>query len=271
MMNNINKKINVSSFFDSFAEKRSHWISKNKGFHDEDIRMLREIIPKGKRVLELGCGNGHVLASLKPLEGVGVDISSKMISEAKKKYPKYNFKYGDIQDIEKIIKNKYFDFILISDTIGYLNNVQDVLLKIHSYCTPQTRLIVSYFSPFWSPILSVATYLKCKMPDFKPPLFSTSDIRNFLKISKFETVRVEKKILIPVKIFGLERLVNRFFAVLPIISHLCLRQYLVSRSLAVHQQSLPKSASIIIPVKNESGNIKNAINSIPKFTKNIEM
>lgn len=270
MKNNI-KKNTIATFFDSLANKRSYWISKNTGFHSEDIKMLKEIIPKGKRVLELGCGNGHVLDSLQPSVGVGIDISTKMILEAKKKYVKYDFKDGDIHGLENIIKDQHFDFILISDTIGYLNNVQDVLSKIHSYCTPQTRLIVSYFSPFWSPILSMATYFKCKMPDLDPPLFSTSDITNFLNISNFETVRIEKKILLPIKFFGLERLINRFIAVLPLVSHLCLRQYLVSRSLKVHKQSLPQSASIIIPVKNESGNIKNAIKNIPKFSKNIEI
>ena len=192
MKNNI-KKNTIATFFDSLANKRSYWISKNTGFHSEDIKMLKEIIPKGKRVLELGCGNGHVLDSLQPSVGVGIDISTKMILEAKKKYVKYDFKDGDIHGLENIIKDQHFDFILISDTIGYLNNVQDVLSKIHSYCTPQTRLIVSYFSPFWSPILSMATYFKCKMPDLDPPLFSTSDITNFLNISNFETVRIEKK------------------------------------------------------------------------------
>ena len=65
---------------------------------------------------------------------------------------------------------------------------------MHSHCSEETRIIISYFSPLWQPVLSLATFLKLKMPDLKPPLFGLSDLKNFLEISNFQTIKVEKKL-----------------------------------------------------------------------------
>ena len=83
----------------------------------------------------------------------------------------------------------------------------------------------------WSPIFSLATMFKFKMPEVKTQLLNLNDIKNFLKISNFDVVRLEKKILSPIKFFGIGRFLNRYFAILPIFSFFCLRQYVVARSL----------------------------------------
>lgn len=78
-------------------------------------------IPEGSRVLELGCGTGHLLAGLTPSYGVGVDLSAGMISQAQKAYPHLSFICDDIEDPSFISSlSGPFDFILIVDTIGAL-------------------------------------------------------------------------------------------------------------------------------------------------------
>ena len=58
---------------------------------------------------------------------------------------------------------------------------------------------------------------------------------------------------------------------MPLISNLCLRNYVVARSLKVITKSLPTSASVIIPCRNEKGNIRNALERLPLFTKDLEI
>ena len=38
---------------------------------------MDKIIPEKSNILELGCGNGHLLSSLKPNYGLGIDFSKK--------------------------------------------------------------------------------------------------------------------------------------------------------------------------------------------------
>ena len=105
------------------------------------------------------------------------------------------------------------------------------------------------------------------MPNLNPPLFASSDLKNFLEISDYQTIKVEKKILFPLSFFGLGRLINRFIANLPLINHLCLRQYLISRSTKFVKDNRYNSVSIIIPCKNEFGNIKTGLRRIEAFVK----
>ena len=93
------------------------------------------------------------------------------------------------------------NYIILSDTIGYIEDIQTTLESLHEFCNKETRIIISYYSPLWSPIFSLATFLKFKMPEIKTQLLNLQDIKSFLKISNFDVVRVEKKILSPVKNF----------------------------------------------------------------------
>ena len=266
----IRKKI-IKDFFNSPEMNRDKWLRKGRTFHAEDLKFLKEIIPEKSNILELGCGNGQLLASLKPNYGLGVDFSKKLVKEAKKKYHKLNFIEADIEKLSKTIGNETkFDFVIICDTIGYLEDITDTLDSLHCFFNEDTRLIVSYYSPFWAPFLNLATLLKLKMVNINSTLLGTSDIFNFLDNSHYQTVRIDRKILMPFSFFGIERLVNRYIAPLPLFSNLCLRHYNISRSLKAIN-SKKKSASVIIPCKNERGNIVSAIKRLPRFTDNIEV
>ncbi len=266
------RKKNIKNFFNSPKMNRQKWLKKGKTFHAEDIRFLKEIIPEKSNILELGCGNGHLLSSLKPNYGLGIDFSRKLIKEAKEKYSELNFIEADIEKLSVNLNSKIkLDFVIICDTVGYLEDITETLNNLHNFFNEDTRLIVSYYSPLWAPLLNLATLFKLKMSNINSTLLGTSDIFNFLESSKFQTVRIDRKILIPFGLFGLERLINRYIAALPIFSSFCLRHYNISRSLKVIDKTKKKSASVIIPCKNERGNISNAIQRLPKFTDKIEV
>src|ERR1044072_9099796 len=130
---------------DASAPARRQWLARSTFFHHEDLLYLKFLIPEGARVLELGCGTGHVLAGLKPSFGVGVDFSEAMIAEARKANPDLTFFVGDIEDASFLrTLPGPFDFILIVDTIGVLDDCQATLNNLHALCTRDTRLVVTY-------------------------------------------------------------------------------------------------------------------------------
>ncbi len=267
-----NNKELIKDHFDELANKRSSWIKKAKGFYSEDIKSMKEYIPAGSKVLEIGCGNGYLLASLEVEVGVGIDISRGMIAEAKSKYEHLEFIEADIENSE-VLKNlnQVFDFIVISDTIGYLNDIENTFNDLHKVCNSDTRVIVAYYSAFWEPLLNITAKLKLKMPELPKLLLNEDDISTLLNSSGFETVKKQKKILCPFSLFGLGRFINRYLSCLPIFSYFCIRNYVVSRSLKAAKLDLPKTASVIIPCRNEKGNIRNALDRLPLFTNDIEI
>src|SRR5581483_2779269 len=129
--NNINleqfsspRKRNLHQNFESKGEELENWRKFNAAYYDEDRRYMQFLIPPGKRVLELGCGRGDLLASLKPAHGVGVDFSNAQIARARATHPELHFIIGDVENPETLAKVEGpFDYIVIADTIGMFEDI----------------------------------------------------------------------------------------------------------------------------------------------------
>jgi SAM-dependent methyltransferase len=265
------RKQAVRRWREKFAPDRTRWLERAAFFHREDLLYLKFLIPEGARVLELGCGNGHLLAALKPSFGVGVDFSGLMIAEACKAHPQLSFLVGDVED-ENFIKSLPgpFDVILIADTLGELDDCQCLFDSLHDLCTRDTRIIVVYFSHLWFPALKVAELLGRRMPQPPQNVLAPADIRALAALADFETVKTEVRMLMPVRLLGLGRLVNRFVAPFPLIRNACLRHYSICRSLRRADDGIT-SATVVVPARNERGNIEAVVQRIPRFIDDLEI
>lgn len=265
------RKAAILAHSEQYAASRPEWRQKASFFHREDERYLRFLIPEGVRVLEIGCGTGDTLAALKPSYGVGVDFSPSMIEQAKRLHPELEFHVGDAEEPETINALKGpFDFILVQDTIGSLDDCQAFLAGLHPLCTRHTRIVIGYFSHLWQPVLRLAEALGRRMPYPEQNVLSPDDVAALAVLADMNPVKSERRLLIPVSLFGIGRLVNRFISVLPVIRQLSLRHYVVCRSLRVADDEL-KSATVVIPARNERGNIEPAVQRLPQFCDDIEI
>jgi len=265
------RKQKIRALFDGLAGEREKWLARNAFFHEDDRNYMRFLIPEGLRVLELGCGTGSVLHALHPSRGVGVDFSGPAIDLARAAHPELEFVVGDIEDpatLEKL--GGPFDVIVLSDTVGYLEDCQALLASLHMLCVPETRLVISYYSPLWEPVLWLAERFGAKMP--QPPLnwITSDDFSGLLDLAGFEVIKREWRQLLPKRLFGLGRLINRFLGTLPVFRRLSLRTYIVARPRR-RRVSAPLSATVLVPCRNERGNIENAVLRTPRFCEDLEI
>jgi glycosyltransferase involved in cell wall biosynthesis len=108
------------------------------------------------------------------------------------------------------------------------------------------------------------------MPQVEENWLSTANVDNLLNLSDFEIVKREWRQLVPKRLLGLGALINRYVATLPVIRHFCLRNYIVARALPKGpKQNL--SVSVIIPCRNERGNIEAAVERLPRFAEDMEI
>jgi SAM-dependent methyltransferase len=265
------RKEAVRRLADASAPERGKWLARAAFFHAEDLLYLRFLIGEGARVLELGCGTGDLLAGLRPSFGVGVDFSEGMIAQACKAYPDLTFLAGDIEDAAFMRELPGpFDAIVVVDTLGSLDDCQAMFEHLHQLCTSQTRVYIGYFSHLWYPALKTAEAVGLKMPQPPQNVLSPADVSALVELADFEAVKAERRLLLPVRLWGLGRLLNRFLAPLPLVQLLCLRHYTVARSLR-RRASEPASASVVIPARNERGNIELAVQRIPRFVEDLEI
>ncbi len=252
------------------AQSREAFRRRASFFHAEDLRYLRFLIPEGLRVLEIGCGTGDVLAGLKPSQGLGIDFSPAMVAEARRQYPDFDFRVGDIEDPAFAASLPGpFDVILIVDTIGSLDDCQAVLESLHAHCSRATRLVVVYYSHLWHPLLKLAEAIGWRARQPPQNVMSSGDIQALAALSDFDAIKSESRLMSPLRLLGLGRLINRFVSTLPVIRRLSFRHYSVFRSLRAHDTVT--SATVVIPARNERGNIEPAVQRMPDFCDDIEI
>lgn len=222
------RKANILDHANRFAISRADWRKKAAFFHREDERYLRFLIPPGSRVLEIGCGIGDTLAVLKPSYGVGIEFSPAQIDVARQRHPDLLFVEGDAENAATLSRIEGpFDFILVLDTIGSVDDCQQFLSQLHLLCMRETRLVIGYFSHLWYPALKIAELLRWRMPQPDQNVLSPADLCNLARLADFDPVKTEQRVLLPVFIFGVGRFLNKFVSVLPGIRALSLRHYLV--------------------------------------------
>lgn len=254
------------------AETREKWRARNKAYYDDDVAYMRFLIPEGARILDLGCGTGTPLADLNPSRGVGIDFSEAMVAEARRRYPHLEFYVADVEDLTELehLIGGPFDYIVMSDTLGFLDDCQTTLEKLHVFCDHETRIVVAYYSQLWEPVLRFGEIVGLKMPQPEVNFLSAKDIQNILHLSGFEPIKVEWRQLVPRRWLGLGTTINRYLGTCPLIRKLCLRHYVVARSLQAENPSAP-SATVVIPCRNEKGNIESVVSRLPRFCNDMEV
>ena len=170
----------------------------NAAYRADDLKFTRFLIPPGKRVLELGCGRGDLLAALQPSYGVGVDFSPRTIAKATALHPDLNFILGDVEDPATLAAVEGpFDYVIIADTIGMFEDIDGTLRLVHELCAPSTRVIISYYSHLWEPVLKLAETLGLKSRQSQINYVATVDFLNLMDLADFEVIREERRQLIP--------------------------------------------------------------------------
>ena len=251
----------LRKYFDLLAPKRDLWRRRNFYYHKTLTNLCQFLIPNNSNVLEIGCGTGELLKSVNPIHGKGVDISPRMIEIASKKYPDISWLVSNTEDASNLEES--FDYILMSDLVGYLEDIETSFREIRKVCRSNTRLIITYSNYLWEPLLKLAEFLHLKADQPIQNWISPQDLENILILSDFDIVKRGSKMIVPVYIPIVSFLFNKVIANLPIISRLCLIQYIIARPIIKSKEDY--SVSIVIPARNEKGNIENAVERMPNF------
>ena len=157
------RKRELLDHYEANVHELDRWREFNTAYHEDDRKFMQFLIPPGKRVLELGCGRGDLLAALKPSHGVGIDFGAETIARAKAQHPELSFILGDIEEPDTLAAIEGpFDYIVIADTIGMFEDIDGTLRSVHHLCAPSTRVIISYYSHLWEPVLKIAEALRLR-------------------------------------------------------------------------------------------------------------
>jgi SAM-dependent methyltransferase len=231
-------------------------------------------VPAGASVLEIGSGTGDLLAALAPAHGVGIDLAPRLVERARQRHPELEFHVGDAETLEvPALEGRTFDYIVLSDVVGALCDVWSAFRALRRLCTPRTRVVVTYYNLLWEPVLKLGERIGRKMPIAQQNWLGMQDLANLIELNHLEIIRRGTAQLVPVEVPLLGPLTNRYLASLPGLRHLALTQFFVCK-LAGGGGPIPArdySCSVIVPCKNERGNIDDIVERTPEMGRGTEI
>jgi SAM-dependent methyltransferase len=246
------------AWFDRFAGESDRWRARNRGYHDLIENTYRFHVTPGSSVLEIGCGTGELLAALEPSRGVGVDVSPRMVESAASRFPHLRFVSGAGEELDL---GETFDVVVLSDVVPYVHDLVALLDRVRAHCEPHTRVIINSYSRAWKPAIKAAEELGLKPAKPIRNWVTIEDVRNLLDLTDLETIVQTRRILLPKHVPAVSLAANGLLANVWPFNHLCVSWWVVARPRPrVRRDS---SVSIVVPCRNERGNIRPLVDRLP--------
>lgn len=231
------------------------------GYYRNRLKIcFRHVIPEGSSVLELGCGQGDLLAALHPRIAIGVDFCPQAIERARATHPELEFVLSDVHDLD--LGPRTFDYIVLSELVNDLWDVQAVLARLRPYCASHTRLIFNFYSHLWNVPLRVAQTLGVATANLPQNWLTRHDMANLLEISGFEPLRAWEEVIAPLPIPGISDFANRYLVKIWPFRFLAMANFMLARPLNKPVPHVP-TVTVVVAARNESDHIDELMARIP--------
>jgi SAM-dependent methyltransferase len=255
--------------WDLVAKKLGSLSTVRNYYHSRLQEIYRLNVPAGSTVLELGCGCGDLLASLNPSVGVGVDFSGEMLQIARERHPDLTFYQ---QDVQQLVLDEKFDFIILSDLVNDVEDVQTVFDVVKAHSDANTRIILNFYSHLWSAPLLLAQKIGWATPTLLQNWLTVADVGGLMDLAGLEPIRNTKEVLWPIKTPFVDSLFNRYLVRLWPFKYLALTNFMIARVQPEDTQVDENlKVSIVCAARNEEGHIEEIIERTPELGRHTEL
>jgi SAM-dependent methyltransferase len=228
-------------------------------FLQNDLSLaLRDLIHQDASVLEAGVGSGKLLASLPNQVRWGIDILPEAVNVARELDPTMQLKVADATTVDL---ERKFDAIVCDRLCHSVPDIQRLLENLAAHLAPDGRLFLNVFNFIWAVPLSVGEKVGFTEPSPPQNWLSATDLENLFSLVGLEAVRFDDRLLLPMKVPVVASVINRYGPRLPPTKLFSLYRIYILRKRQDRRK--PAKVSVVIPARNEAGNIDAAIERTP--------
>ena len=245
-----------------------------RDFMREDLRQaLGRLIPSDARVLEVGCGRGELLGAFPNAVRMGTDYLPSRIEEARRAHPDVRFEVADAVKPRARLAEvpPGWDAVVCDRLVHSVLDVKALLEGLRSDLAEGGRIYLTTFNYFWEVPARLAELVGWKRPAPQANWLSESDLRNLFDITGLEVVRYEDRLMLPVGVPGVASVLNQYVARSPPFERTSLYRIYVLRATTRATAPAKVSVSVVVPARNESGNIQAAIDRTPVMGSGTEL
>jgi SAM-dependent methyltransferase len=267
-----------SDYFRQAGEPPRHPAARD--FMAADLqRALARLIPADAAVLEAGCGLGDLLAALPNPVRKGIDFLPEMVAGARARHPQISFAIDDATAPEPLpgpgaapvagtgagAERRLWDAIVCDRLCHSVLDIRALLAGLRRRLAAGGRIYLTAFNYLWEVPTQLAERAGWKRPAPTSNWLSDTDFKNLFDITGLEVVRHEDRLILPFEVPGASSLLNRYLVRVPGLTRLSLyRIYVLRDRGAVAAPARRRaSVSVIVPTRNEAGNVQAAIDRTP--------
>jgi hypothetical protein len=156
-----------------------------------------------------------------------------------------------------------FPVVLLNANMNHDHDLEGTLSRIHRLLPRGGRVVAVLYNSYLAWLYRLASWLGVRQGPQPCTFLTETDLRSIATLSDFEIVRMRPVGFSPWRLFGLGDLLNRVLPVIPFVRQFSLAHVVVLRPVKVSKRR--PSLSIVIPARNERGNIENALKRMPEL------
>ena len=197
-----------------------------------------------------------------------MDLSPHMVELARGRHPELEFIAADVHCVD--LREK-FDFIICSDLVNELWDVQQVFQVAARHAHSSTRLVLNLHSRLWEIPRQLARMAGMVPSQLQQNWLTVQDIGHLLSLTNFEMIRMSSEIMWPVRTPILDRVSNRYVVKLFPFRWLGITNLIIARPLPRPSENPAPVVSVVVPARNEAGNIASIFDRVPDMGAGTEL
>jgi hypothetical protein len=159
--------------------------------------------------------------------------------------------------------------VLLNGTLNYHLDIESLLRSIKAKLARTSRVAVVAYNPYFRLLYRVAIWLHIKSGDVPTTFLTRTSLENLARLTGFEIVRIRPAVYLPWYIPLVSSVINGVMPTVPLLRWLALVNVIVLRPIIADERR--PSLSVIIPARNERGNIAAAIERLPNLHADVEV
>jgi len=173
-------------------------------------------------------------------------------------------KYRAVSSVEdlKTIDEPARDYVILNGTIHYERDIQELLNRLRECLDGSARVLFVYYSMLWKPLALLASKLGVRSRTPEQNWIAHEDLENLCHLAGLEIIRRDVKVLCPIPIPLLANFLNRYVAPLPLFRLFTMLNIVIARPVK-SVSAISPSVSIVVPARNEAGNIDDILIRCP--------
>src|SRR5947209_9412074 len=169
------------------------------------------------------------------------------------------------QDAHSLDLGEEFDYIICSDLVNDLWDVQQVLEAVRRHSMASTRVILNAHSRMWELPRRMAEQVGVAKRQPTQNWLTAEDISNLLSLADFEVIRTWQEILWPLRTPIMDSVFNRGLVKIAPFRWFALTNMIVARPRPCPHAHPEPVVTVVVPARNEAGNIAHILDRVPEM------